>query len=354
MSRSFFTKAVSVLVVLVIAGSLSFIGSSYAAQSIYIVINGKEVTSDVPPEVENNRVLVPIRVISEGLGAQVIWDEDNNQVIVNSENTGNTGSQSPTAGTGISIVINGKIVDSDVPPLVKDNRVLVPLRVISENLGAQVIWDGDNYQVVITKEIPDNNSNVSIFGQSEATSAQLKALLAANNPDAPDLVDLYLSIGREYGIRGDIAFCQAAKETGWWRFTGIVQPGQNNYCGLWATGTPNTGLEDLHGADPTRVWFVQGSYGAYFDSPATGVEAQIQHLYAYACTKDLPDGKVLLDPRFNLVNRGCAPNWVDLGGKWAVPGYNRSKYASFEEAFANGETYGQSILTDYYAKALKY
>ncbi|MEN6324867.1 MAG: stalk domain-containing protein, partial [Syntrophomonas sp.] len=280
MSRSFFIKVVSVVVVLILAGSICFTSSSYAVQTISIVINGKEVTSDVSPEVKDNRVLVPIRVISEGLGAQVIWDEDNNQVIVNSNAvTGNMGSQpSVSAGNDISIVIDGQIVDSDVPPTVKDYRVLVPIRVISENLGAQVIWDGDNNQVVITKEIPDNDTNISILGEPVATSAQLKTLLTANNPDAPDLVDLYLSIGREYGIRGDIAFCQAAKETGWWRFTGLVQPVQNNYCGLWATGTPNTGEEDLHDADSTRVWFVKGSYGAYFDSPATGVEAQIQHL----------------------------------------------------------------------------
>jgi hypothetical protein len=48
-----------------------------------------------------------------------------------------------------------------------------------------------------------------------------------------------------------------------------------------------------------------------------------------------------------------APNWADLGGKWAVPGFDRNKYATFEEAFANGETYGQSIFTNYYIKAFQ-
>ena len=36
------------------------------------------------------------------------------------------------------------------------------------------------------------------------------------------------------------------------------------------------------------------------------MEAHIQHLYAYASRDSLPSGKVLADPRFNLVSRGCS------------------------------------------------
>ncbi|MBO8158723.1 MAG: glucosaminidase domain-containing protein [Thermosyntropha sp.] len=219
---------------------------------------------------------------------------------------------------------------------------MLPVRAIAETLGFNVEWDGENYRVYITggqNEIYPPaviEADIPIMGESVATADQLRQLLKQNNPSAPDLVDLYLQIGKEYGIRGDIAFCQAAKETGWWQFGGLVEPVQNNYCGLAATGRPATGEESLNGADPSLVWYEPGKHGAFFASPAVGVEAHIQHLYAYATDAPLPSGKKLVDPRFILVKRGTAKTWSDLNGRWAVPG--------------NG--YGESILNDYYKKAL--
>ncbi|WP_343032930.1 glucosaminidase domain-containing protein [Virgibacillus doumboii] len=131
------------------------------------------------------------------------------------------------------------------------------------------------------------------------------------NADAVELGIYYLTFGEYYGIRGDIAFAQAMHETDYLRFTGVVQPEQNNYCGLGATGPDNP--------------------GASFDTPRDGVLAHLQHLFAYATTDSLPDKYPLLDPRFDLVTRGSAPTWTGLNGKWAVPGDN----------------YGQSILDLY-------
>ncbi|WP_077324892.1 N-acetylmuramoyl-L-alanine amidase [Virgibacillus siamensis] len=131
------------------------------------------------------------------------------------------------------------------------------------------------------------------------------------NADAIKIGIHYLIFGEYYGIRGDVAFAQAMHETDYLRFTGVVQPEQNNFCGLGATGPDNP--------------------GASFDTPREGVLAHIQHLFAYATTDSLPDKYPLVDPRFDLVARGSAPTWVKLNGKWAVPGDN----------------YGQSILKLY-------
>lgn len=246
----------------------------------------------------------------------------------------------------IKILIDGKEIYSDVPPLLIDDRTMVPIRAISEGLGMTVEWDGAGRRVLITSpEDGENGSqpdlqaatDVSILGDSVASADALQQVMLENNPFAPEeLPELYLRIGAEYGIRGDIAFCQAAKETGWWRYGGLVQSYQNNYCGLGATGQAATGEEELRGADPERVRFEAGVHGAIFDSPAAGVEAHLQHLYAYASKAPLPAGKRLLDPRFILVSRGFATNWSDLDGRWAVPGVG----------------YGQSILGDFYLQIL--
>ncbi len=129
------------------------------------------------------------------------------------------------------------------------------------------------------------------------------------------------------GMRGDIAFCQAVYETGWFRFGGEVSADQNNYWGCGAVGG--------------------GIKGHTFDSPRQGVLGHLQHLWAYASTEPLPPGEKLIDPRFDLVTRGSAKIWEALAGKWSVPGYDKSKYSSFEAAFKAEGTYGQRILNIY-------
>jgi len=354
-------------------------------QPVKIFVDGRQVDpGEAAPFIKNDRVMVPLRVISEGLGLKVDWDAENYRVLISSSSSANLSSlPADSKGQFVQIYFDGReIKPDDVSPLIVNDRTMVPLRSTFEGMGMKVDWDDTNYQVIvmtpqarpvdssITPVTPvndppapladgspqpaavNNDYEISIMGDSSATPEQLKTLLQENNPLAPDLVELYLQMGREYGVRGDIAFCQAAKETGWWKFGGLALPEQNNYCGLSVTGKAATATEDLRGANPQKVRFIEGKHGAFFDSPANGVEAHIQHLYAYATAAPLPAGKELLDPRFILVNRGCAPRWIDLGGKWATPGFDRNKYSGFAEAFAAEDTYGHSILANYYWKAL--
>jgi hypothetical protein len=159
---------------------------------------------------------------------------------------------------------------------------------------------------------------VPISGASTLTSKQIGDYVLLHN-DTPKLIgvniyrlaDLYLSLGRIEGIRGDIAFAQAVHETGYFTFGKDVLPEQNNYAGIGAVGG--------------------GFQGAYFTTPEEGVRAQIQHLKAYANMDPLLSEKV--DPRFDYVKRGIAPYWTDLNGKWAVPGgfYGESILAIYNE-----------------------
>jgi hypothetical protein len=364
-----------------------------AEQAITIHIDGKLVESDVTPLIVKDRTMVPLRVISEELGYEVFWQNVERRVIINTPGVNSIlpRTVNPPIQRGIGIFIDGKeikIKPEEPVPFILDGRTMIPLRVIAENLSMVVDWDEKNRRVIITnpsaiddpvKDKGANNGTIptedppafkdpiidkeeplvnnidyqqTIMGEAQLGREQLLEIMRRNNSSAPqELVDLYLEIGRQYGIKGDIAFCQAAKETGWWKFGGLVKPYQNNYCGLGATGAAATGEEDLLGADPTKVCYKAGVHGAIFTSPAIGVEAHIQHLYAYACKNPLPPGKVLVDPRFVKPTRGIAPLWIELGGRWAFPGYDRNKYDNFEEAFADCDTYGHSILRDYYQKA---
>jgi len=150
------------------------------------------------------------------------------------------------------------------------------------------------------------SKKVSILGRAKATKEQMITYLRTINTTAPDYAELYLSVGEKYGVRGDLAFCQAIKETNAWRREGDIDwhSFKNNFAGL---GAINKSTEK-----------------AVFDTPEQGIEAQIQHLYAYATAKPLPDGTLIIDPRYEvLVNSdlgGSAPYWGDLDGKIQSPG----------------------------------
>ncbi|WP_029267622.1 N-acetylmuramoyl-L-alanine amidase [Virgibacillus alimentarius] len=169
--------------------------------------------------------------------------------------------------------------------------------------------------VYILTENPDDvgedSSSYAILGKTFLSPEHMNQFVQDINEDALALGKYYSTFGAYYGIRGDIAFAQAMHETDYLRFTGIVQPDQNNFAGIGATGPDNP--------------------GASFDTPREGVLAHLQHLFAYASEDSLPDEYPLVDPRFDLVTRGSAKNWTDLNGKWAVP----------------GDQYGQSILNLY-------
>ncbi len=364
------TGKISTLTVMIFISSLVVAASAAnAATPIRLFLNGREIPCDVPPAVVSERVLVPIGIVSEGMGYYAYWDQEHQTVLINKDNGGLTRAENP--GQSIALFVNGAFIPTDVAPIVEGERILVPLRAAAEALQLTPKWDDLNRFVVLTGDAPetppitppvdnDNSSDpvdttdisgladpyhVTIKGEPIATAGQLKAILKVKNPAAPDVVDLYLSIGKIYGIRGDVAFCQAALETGWWKYGGIVQPWQNNYCGLGATGTA---IEDaskvsLNGADPKNVWYVTGVHGACFSTPAVGVEAQIQHLYAYINAdndnRTVPAGRTLYDPRFMAPPADYKSlYWQDLSGKWAVPGIG----------------YGQDIIDNFLKPALQY
>jgi hypothetical protein len=165
-----------------------------------------------------------------------------------------------------------------------------------------------------------------ILGKSQASSTTMTEFVRRINPSFnPEIAEAYLRIGYIYGVRGDVAFSQAILETNWFRFGGDVRADQNNFAGIGAVGG--------------------GARGASFPTIEQGVRAHIQHLFAYATKDAVPKGETIVDPRFQYVTRGSAPNWEDLTGKWAVPGYDTKLYSSFEEAYQQGQTYGQKIIS---------
>lgn len=101
-----------------------------------VKINNKQLTFDVSPIIQDGRVLVPLRIIFEELGATVAWDPRTKTV------TAGKGGVNITLNPGLNTaIVNTQSVLLDAPPQIINGRVLVPLRFVSEALGAQASWN---------------------------------------------------------------------------------------------------------------------------------------------------------------------------------------------------------------------
>lgn len=111
-----------------------------------VYLNEKRLFFDVPPETEKGRVLVPLRGIFEALQAKVDWDQSAATV------TAVLGDKTILLTMGKQEAsINEQKVWLDVPPQVRAGRTMVPLRFVSEALGAKVIWQNNPPTIFINK-----------------------------------------------------------------------------------------------------------------------------------------------------------------------------------------------------------
>lgn len=173
-----------------------------------------------------------------------------------------------------------------------------------------------------------------IMGTSTVTEAQMVRYYNQNerypmfymNSDAPTIEDfcrIYIEECNVEGVKAEVAFCQAMKETGFLRFTGRVPITAYNFSGLGAIDS-NT------------------SAYATFSTVREGIRAQVQHLKAYASKEPLRN--LCVDPRFSLVTRGTAPfvEWL---------GIQENPYG---KGWATAKNYGYSVKSDYIAKLVLY
>ncbi|XEC92986.1 copper amine oxidase N-terminal domain-containing protein [Paenibacillus tarimensis] len=123
---------------------LSKLQEKLGKKGIKAYVNGKEPQFDVPPVMVKGRTLVPFRAIAEALDAEVKWDAATKTVIV----TRGATEVKLTLGSD-TYLVNGEEFTLDVPAHMKGNRVLVPLRILSEALQAEVKWDSETSSVIV-------------------------------------------------------------------------------------------------------------------------------------------------------------------------------------------------------------
>jgi hypothetical protein len=120
--------------------------AALAQEAISVNLNGQPISfGGVPPTQVGGRVLVPLRGVFEALGAQVDYDSASGTVFAA---RGETQVQLRIGST--QATVNGEARVLDVPAQTRLGRTLVPLRFVSEAMGAQVTWNPGTRLVSIT------------------------------------------------------------------------------------------------------------------------------------------------------------------------------------------------------------
>lgn len=113
-------------------------------EGITIIIGGKQIAAEEKLITVNDRVLVPMRVIFEELGAEVAWENETRTVTATRD--------------GDTVVLrigeewftkNGSIMGMDVPSMIYHDWTYVPLWAVSEALERTVNWDDVTKTVTI-------------------------------------------------------------------------------------------------------------------------------------------------------------------------------------------------------------
>ncbi|WP_162463321.1 stalk domain-containing protein [Paenibacillus psychroresistens] len=114
---------------------------------IAVIVNGQKVLfPDTEPYLDaNSRTLVPVRFVSESLGAEVKWDDKTRTVTLNYK-----GKKIVMPLNSKDVSIDGTNITLDTAAVMTDGRTMVPLRFASEAMDADVKWDGDSHYVKVS------------------------------------------------------------------------------------------------------------------------------------------------------------------------------------------------------------
>lgn len=177
-------------------------------------------------------------------------------------------------------------------------------------------------------QLPEVRERVSgstpILGEPQATVAQAQAWARARGGTSTFLVlaPKYWRLASRNGVRPDVAYAQAAKETGFGRFGGVVDASYFNPCGMKTRDGGGNSDPSAH---------------QRFGSWEEGIAAHLDHLALYAGAPGTPRENTP-DPRHFSSIHGTAKTVESLGGKWApAPDYGRS-IVEYLSGFADTST----------------
>ena len=135
------------------------ISKKYLDELPIVRLNNTVLGFSTPPVMEEDRMLVPMRFLFEQMGAEVKWDENTQTATATVPVSADAQLRTFGAETAKSVTfaidnttatVNGATAEMDVPARLVNDKTMVPLRFLSENLGCTVDWDEATNTAIIT------------------------------------------------------------------------------------------------------------------------------------------------------------------------------------------------------------
>ncbi|MBV8152140.1 MAG: hypothetical protein JOY59_11320 [Candidatus Eremiobacteraeota bacterium] len=181
-SRAAYAVAAAAALLLVVSGAASAAAlpapkhkSEPIVRNLIVTVNGQQLEAEPAPRIEGGRVLVPmVRV----LGALAITVTRDGSALI---------AQAPNKTIRLTLGSRTALVDNqpltlDAPPVVLDGVTYVPLRLLSEALGASVTYDPGAERIDITSQLIGRESGAITAGGKTTVTGSLTALDVASQP----------------------------------------------------------------------------------------------------------------------------------------------------------------------------
>ena len=149
-------------------GSKVTLAKEESKSKVKVYFNGKQIEFDQEPIIVNGRTKVPFRAIFEEMGTVVYYRDDDKSVL---GLTRDGDVIKHTVGTN-KATINGVEKTYDSISEIKNDRTLIPVRMVSDLLSASVEWKDKEKEVQIEKKIETSGHNKLVMKILECTLNQ--------------------------------------------------------------------------------------------------------------------------------------------------------------------------------------
>jgi len=223
-----------------------------------MLVNGVEKEIDpgkgTSPVIIEERTMIPIRAVIEALGGSIDWDGSDNKVIISAKN------KKVNVWIGKkNINVDGQYKEMDVVPQVINDRTMIPLRFVIENLGCELQWDSFNNKITITSDAPKSEAGKGSSQDSGKTASTPAPSSDPSPTPAPSKVKGEIN-GGKFIYNGTVIF-------------------DNNSSLDWASMSPNE----------KYVAYKDGQYISYYDTETK------EHTVLYKLTTDEYIGKFVFN-----------------------------------------------------------
>ncbi|GFN33116.1 copper amine oxidase N-terminal domain-containing protein [Paenibacillus xylaniclasticus] len=228
--------------------ALTIVSSAHAAAPISVLINDRYVETDVAPFIQNGTTFVPLRSIEQIDGLSIkSWDNQTKTLVVADSTKSMTFRVSSNQSQSI---------------LIKNNRVMVPIRFIAENFNCDVAWDANTRTVQIVKLNEEAKANLN---SDDLTTSRIAAITIPRISTLKELPEGQSSGGNFrilfpegkskafFIIQNGVAYYYEVRENAAWHIWSGTIGGNNNK--FWVT---NSGISSEVGQRPTindRLFF---------------------------------------------------------------------------------------------------